>query len=172
MRSEIIWKRVENLRGQMADMKEKERELVGQARAAEDAESMKILKKNRITPAQLKLLNSLKEEEIRKILKEKEDAEREAKKIPDEKENIGTGEKAGTGAAINQDAEKDGALITQSEKAVTNAHSFENRMPARETASERADPVKNPGSAGERNNRVEGTIKFTGTGTQRQGGPQ
>ena len=172
MRSEIIWKRVESLREQMADMKEKERELIGQARAAEDAESMKILKKNRITPAQLKLLNSLKEEEIRKILKEKEDAEREAKKIPDEKERIGTREKAGTGAAIDQDAEKDGALIIQSGKAVTNARLFENRMPSRETASEGVDPVKNPGSVGERNNRAEGTIKFIGTGMQRQDGPQ
>ena len=77
-----IKQRLASIRGRIAELQEKERALEVEEEMADDAANMKIIKKHKISPERLKILNSLKEEEVRKILERRveelgEDADEE-----------------------------------------------------------------------------------------------
>lgn len=80
MTKERIDKELTKVRKQLADLQAKEKELDQQRQMAEDAESMKIIKKYKISPEKLHLLNKVSEGEIMQIL-----AKREENKINEEK---------------------------------------------------------------------------------------
>lgn len=81
MTKERIGKELEKVRKQLADLQAKEKDLDAQRQMAEDAEAMKIIKKYKISPEKLQLLNKVSEREILQILagKEKERTENEEK---------------------------------------------------------------------------------------------
>ena len=72
MTKERIEKELSKVRGQLADLQEKQRELESQLQMAEDAEKMKFIEKNKISLDRLILLNKVSEEEILSLLKKKE----------------------------------------------------------------------------------------------------
>ena len=63
-----IKQRLASIRGRIAELQEKERALAIEEEMADDAANMKLIKKHKISPEKLKVLNSLKEEEVRQIL--------------------------------------------------------------------------------------------------------
>ena len=67
-----IKQRLAQIRGRIAELQEKERALAVEEEMADDAANMKLIKKHRISPERLKLLNSLREEEVRRILERRE----------------------------------------------------------------------------------------------------
>ena len=73
MTVERISTQLEKVRKQISQLQAKEKDLSEQKQMAEDAETMKIIKKHRISPEQLRLLNRLGEEEIRNMLNRKEE---------------------------------------------------------------------------------------------------
>lgn len=79
MTKERIGKELEKVRKQLAALQAKEKDLDAQRQMAEDAEAMKIIKKYKISPEKLQLLNKVSEGEILEILagREKERAENE-----------------------------------------------------------------------------------------------
>lgn len=83
MTRERIEKELAKVRGQLADLQAKEKDLEEQRQMAEDAEAMKIIKKYKISSEKLQLLNKVSEDEILQLLakKEKEKAENEEKII-------------------------------------------------------------------------------------------
>ena len=72
MTKDRINRELTKVRQQLADLQAKEKDLDEQRQMAEDAEAMKIIRKYKISPEKLQLLNKLSESEIRKILEEKE----------------------------------------------------------------------------------------------------
>lgn len=72
MTKERINKELAKVRQQLADLQAKEKDLNEQRQMAEDAEAMKIIKKYKISPEKLQLLNKVSESEIKKILEERE----------------------------------------------------------------------------------------------------
>ena len=62
-------------RDQLAGLQEREKDLAEQLQMAEDAEKMKFIEKNKISLDRLILLNKVSEEEILRLLKEKEQRE-------------------------------------------------------------------------------------------------
>lgn len=73
MKKERIVKELSKVREQIAELKEREKDLEGQLQMAEDAEKMKFIEKNKISLDQLILLNRVSEKEILRLLKEREE---------------------------------------------------------------------------------------------------
>ena len=71
MTKERINKELAKVREQLAALQAKEKELDEQRQMAEDAEAMKIIKKYKISPEKLNLLNKVSEAEILRILYQK-----------------------------------------------------------------------------------------------------
>lgn len=78
MTVEKISAQLEKVRKQIAQLQAREKALSEQKQMAEDAETMKIIKKHRISPEQLQMLNRLGEEEIRNMLRKREEEKKEA----------------------------------------------------------------------------------------------
>ena len=72
MTKERIEKELSKVRGQLADLQEKQKDLESQLQMAEDAEKMKFIEKNKISLDRLILLNKVSEEEILSLLRKKE----------------------------------------------------------------------------------------------------
>ncbi len=75
MTKERIIKELSKVRGQLAGLQEKQKELESQLQMAEDAEKMKFIEKNKISLEHLILLNKVSEEEILSLLRKKEQEE-------------------------------------------------------------------------------------------------
>ena len=75
MTKERIEKELSKVRGQLADLQEKQKDLESQLQMAEDAEKMKFIEKNKISLDRLILLNKVSEEEILSLLRKKEQEE-------------------------------------------------------------------------------------------------
>ena len=75
MTKERIEKELSKVRGQLADLQEKQKDLESQLQMAEDAEKMKFIEKNKISLEHLILLNKVSEEEILSLLRKKEQEE-------------------------------------------------------------------------------------------------
>lgn len=75
MTKERIEKELSKVRGQLAGLQEKQRDLESRLQMAEDAEKMKFIEKNKISLERLILLNKVSEEEIVSLLKKKEQEE-------------------------------------------------------------------------------------------------
>ena len=72
MSVERINAQLKKVREQIAQLQAKEKDLAEQKQMAEDAESMKIIKKHKISSEKLQLLNKLSEDEIFRLLAERE----------------------------------------------------------------------------------------------------
>lgn len=72
MTKERINKELAKVREQLAGLQAREKDLDEQRQMAEDAEAMKIIKKYRISPEKLQMLNKVSEAEILEILKQRE----------------------------------------------------------------------------------------------------
>ena len=81
---ERIEKELSKVRGQLADLQEKQKDLESQLQMAEDAEKMKFIEKNKISLERLILLNKVSEEEILNLLKKKEQEEKRAQQTEKE----------------------------------------------------------------------------------------
>lgn len=75
MTKERIEKELAKVRGKLADLQEKQKDLESQLQMAEDAEKMKFIEKNKISLDRLILLNKVSEEEILSLLRKKEQEE-------------------------------------------------------------------------------------------------
>ena len=72
---ERIVKELSKVRGQLAELQEKQKDLESQLQMAEGAEKMKFIEKNKISLERLILLNKVSEEEILSLLRKKEQEE-------------------------------------------------------------------------------------------------
>ena len=72
MTKERIEKELTKVRQQIAQLQAKEKDLAEQKQMAEDAEAMKIIKKYKISSEKLQLLNKLSEDEISRLLAQRE----------------------------------------------------------------------------------------------------
>ena len=77
MTKQRIEKELAKVREQLAAQQAKEKDLEEQRRMAERAEKIEFMEKNRISSEQLQLLIKFSEEEIKRLLAEKEMAENE-----------------------------------------------------------------------------------------------
>ena len=75
MTKERIEKELNKVRQQMAELQKKEKDLEEQRQIAIDTEKMKFMEKNHISLEHLMLLNRVSEQEIRQLLKQKEEQE-------------------------------------------------------------------------------------------------
>ena len=80
MTKERIEKELSKVRGQLAELQEKQKDLESQLQMAEDAEKMKFIEKNKISLERLILLNKVSEDEILNLLKKKEQEEQQTSK--------------------------------------------------------------------------------------------
>ena len=69
---ERINSQLKKVREQIAQLQEKEKDLAEQKQMAEDAETMKIIKKYKISSERLQMLNRLSEDEVRQLLQKRE----------------------------------------------------------------------------------------------------
>ena len=83
MTKERIERELTKVRQQIAQLQAKEKDLAEQKQMAEDAEAMKIIKKYKISSEKLQLLNKLSEDEIARLL-----AQREKETLPNEEKII------------------------------------------------------------------------------------
>lgn len=81
MNKERIEKELLRVNEQLATFQARAKDLEEQKQMAEDAETMKIIKKHKISSEKLQLLNKLSEDEILQLLKEKETKRNEEKVI-------------------------------------------------------------------------------------------
>lgn len=72
MSVERINSQLKKVREQIAQLQAREKDLVEQKQMAEDAEAMKIIKKYKISSEKLQLLNKLSEDEIARLLAQRE----------------------------------------------------------------------------------------------------
>lgn len=72
MSVERINSQLNKVREQIAQLQEKEKDLAEQKQMAEDAETMKIIKKYKISSERLQMLNRLSEDEVRNLLQKRE----------------------------------------------------------------------------------------------------
>ena len=72
MTKERIEKELTKVRQQLVQLQAKEKDLAEQKQMAEDAEAMKIIKKYKISSEKLQLLNKLSEDEISRLLAQRE----------------------------------------------------------------------------------------------------
>jgi hypothetical protein len=75
MKAERIGTKLDRVREQIAVLQSKERELSEQKQMAEDAETMKMIRKYRISPEKLQMMNSLSEDEVKGILAKRENGQ-------------------------------------------------------------------------------------------------
>ena len=87
MTKERIEKELSKVRGQLADLQEKQKDLESQLQMAEDAEKMKFIEKNKISLERLILLNKVSEEEILSLLRKKEQEEQQTQQTEREAES-------------------------------------------------------------------------------------
>jgi len=69
---ERINSQLKKVREQIVQLQEKEKDLAEQKQMAEDAETMKIIKKYKISSERLQILNRLSEDEVRQLLQKRE----------------------------------------------------------------------------------------------------
>lgn len=69
---ERIDSQLKKVREQIAQLQAKEKDLAEQKQMAEDAETMKIIKKYKISSERLRMLNRLSEDEVRQLLQKRE----------------------------------------------------------------------------------------------------
>ena len=85
MSVERINSQLKKVREQIAQLQSKEKDLTEQKQMAEDAETMKIIKKYKISSERLQMLNRLSEDEVRQLLQkreqEKEDSTNENEEV-------------------------------------------------------------------------------------------
>ena len=85
MSVERINLQLKKVREQIAQLQAKEKDLAEQKQMAEDAETMKIIKKYKISSERLQMLNRLSEDEVRQLLQkreqEKEDSTNENEEV-------------------------------------------------------------------------------------------
>ena len=72
MSVERIDSQLKKVREQIAQLQAKEKDLAEQKQMAEDAETMKIIKKYKISSERLRMLNTLSEDEVRQLLQKRE----------------------------------------------------------------------------------------------------
>ena len=72
MSVERIDSQLKKVREQIAQLQAKEKDLAEQKQMAEDAETMKIIKKYKISSGRLRMLNRLSEDEVRQLLQKRE----------------------------------------------------------------------------------------------------
>lgn len=72
MSVERIDSQLKKVREQIAQLQAKEKDLAEQNQMAEDAETMKIIKKYKISSERLRMLNRLSEDEVRQLLQKRE----------------------------------------------------------------------------------------------------
>lgn len=72
MTKERIIKELDKIYAQIADLQEKAKDLEEQKQMAEEAEAMKIIKKHKISSEKLQLLNKVSEDEILRLLAQRE----------------------------------------------------------------------------------------------------
>lgn len=72
MSVERINAQLKKVREQIAQLQAKEKDLAEQKQIAEDAETMKIIKKYKISSECLQMLNKLSEDEVRNLLQKRE----------------------------------------------------------------------------------------------------
>lgn len=87
MTKERISKDLTKVRDQLAILQERQRELEGELRQAEDAEKMKFIEKNKISMERLILLNKVSEKEILELL-ERKGQEGQACRMEEKKEDM------------------------------------------------------------------------------------
>ena len=85
MSVERISTQLKKVREQIAQLQEKEKDLAEQKQMAEDAETMKIIKKYKISSERLQMLNRLSEDEVRQLLQKRE---QEKEGLTNEKEEV------------------------------------------------------------------------------------
>ena len=72
MSVERINTQLKKVREQITHLQAKEKDLAEQKQMAEDAETMKIIKKYKISSERLQMLNRLSEDEVRQLLQKRE----------------------------------------------------------------------------------------------------
>lgn len=72
MSVERIDSQLKKVREQIAQLQAKEKDLAEQKQMAEDAETMKIIKKYKISSERLRMLNRLSEDKVRQLLQKRE----------------------------------------------------------------------------------------------------
>lgn len=72
MSVERINSQLKKVREQITQLQEKEKDLAEQKQMAEDAETMKIIKKYKISSERLQMLNRLSEDQVRQLLQKRE----------------------------------------------------------------------------------------------------
>ena len=72
MSVERINSQLKKVREQIAQLQSKEKDLTEQKQMAEDAETMKIIKKYKLSSERLQMLNRLSEDEVRQLLQKRE----------------------------------------------------------------------------------------------------
>ena len=72
MSVERISTQLKKVREQIVQLQAKEKDLAEQKQMAEDAETMKIIKKYKISSERLQMLNRLSEDEVRQLLQKRE----------------------------------------------------------------------------------------------------
>lgn len=77
MSVERINTQLARVRAQIAQLQAKEKELAEQKQMAEDAAAMKLIRKYKISSDRLQMLNRLSEDEVRNLLRKKEQERRE-----------------------------------------------------------------------------------------------
>lgn len=87
MTKERIEKELSKVRGQLAELQEKQKDLESQLQMAEDTEKMKFIEKNKISLDRLILLNKVSEEEILNLLRKKEQEEQQIQQTEREAES-------------------------------------------------------------------------------------
>ena len=85
MSVERINLQLKKVREQIAQLQAKEKDLAEQKQMAEDAETMKIIKKYKISSERLQMLNRLREDEVRQLLQKRE---QEKEGLTNEKEEV------------------------------------------------------------------------------------
>ena len=77
MSVERINTQLARIRAQIAQLQAKEKDLAEQKQMAEGAAAMKLIRKYKITSDRLQMLNKLSEDEVRNLLRKKEQERRE-----------------------------------------------------------------------------------------------
>jgi hypothetical protein len=72
MKAERIGTKLDKVREQIAVLQSKERELAEQKQMAEDAETMKMIRKYKISPERIQMMNRLSEDDVKGILEKRE----------------------------------------------------------------------------------------------------
>ena len=85
MSVERINLQLKKVREQIAQLQAKEKDLAEQKQMAEDAETMKIIKKYKISSERLQMLNRLSEDEVRQLVQKRE---QEKEGLTNEKEEV------------------------------------------------------------------------------------